>query len=92
MGLKLQLVNDNKIIFEIPLTVEEWRMDKRRMLERELEIFEREAEEFVRMFDAFSNENRIRMISEIAKDPDYRMKFMDIKGQTKLNPKIVTEG
>jgi len=92
MGLKLQLVKDSKIIFEIPLTVEEWKMDKRRRLKRELEVVEREIEEFVRMFDAFSNENRIRMIAEIAKDPDYRMKFRDIKGQTKLNPKIVTEG
>jgi DNA-binding transcriptional ArsR family regulator len=88
MKLKLQLVKDNKVIFEMPLTMEEW---PRRRLENELASFEQEHERFARLFDALSHETRLRMMTRLFEEDDRTLSFAEFMRDLDLNPKIVWE-
>jgi len=89
MKLKLQLLKDNKVIFEMPLTMEEW---PRHRLENELASFEQEHERFARLFDALSHETRLRMMTHLFEDNNLTLSFADFMRDLDLNPKIVWEG
>ncbi|MGQ9515223.1 MAG: hypothetical protein ACUVTL_09310 [Thermoproteota archaeon] len=84
MGLKLQLVKDNKIIFEMPLGIHEW--DQRR-LEKEIEEIEEEIGAIERLHDLFSNRTRIKMLCEITKRYDPR--FTDLMEELDTNQKVI---
>jgi len=84
MGLKLQLVKDNKIIFEMPLMMHEW--DQRR-LEEEIKEIEEEIEDIERLHDLFSNRTRIKMLCEITRRFDPR--FTDLMEELDINQKII---
>ena len=88
MKLKLQLLKDNKVIFEMPLTMEEW---PRRRLENELASFEQEHERFARLFDALSHETRLRMMTRLFEEDDRTLSFAEFMRDLDLNPKIVWE-
>ena len=88
MKLKLQLLKDNKVIFEMPLTMEEW---PRHRLENELASFEQEHERFTRLFDALSNETRLRMMTRLFEEDDRTLSFAEFMRDLNLNPKIVWE-
>ncbi len=88
MRLKLRLVKDEKIIFEMPLTMEEW---PRRRLENELASFEQEHQRFARLFDALSHETRLRMMTRLFEDDDRTLSFAEFMRDLDLNPKIVWE-
>jgi len=89
MKLKLQLLKDNKVIFEMPLTMEEW---PRHRLENELASFEQEHERFAKLFDALSHETRLRMMTHLFEDSNLTLSFADFMRDLNLNPKIVWEG
>ena len=89
MKLKLQLLKDNKVIYEMPLTMEEW---PRHRLENELASFEQEHERFARLFDALSHETRLRMMTRLFEDNNLTLSFADFMKDLDLNPKIVWEG
>jgi DNA-binding transcriptional ArsR family regulator len=88
MKLKLRLVKDNKVIFEMPLTMEEW---PKRRLENELASFEQEHEKFARLFDALSHETRLRMMTRLFEEDDRTLSFAEFMKDLDLNPKIVWE-
>jgi len=89
MKLKLQLLKDNKVVFEVPLSMDEWPRDR---LENELGSFERELGTFTRLFDALSHETRLRMMTRLFEDADLTLSFADFMRDLDLNPKIVWEG
>jgi len=88
MKLKLQLLKDNKVIFEMPLSMEEW---PRHRLENELASFEQEHERFARLFDALSHETRLRMMTRLFEEDDRTLSFAEFMRDLDLNPKIVWE-
>ncbi len=88
MKLTLKLVKDNKVIFEMPLTMEEW---PKRRLETELASFEQEHEKFTKLFDALSHETRLRMMMRLFEDDDKTLSFADFMRDLDLNPKTVWE-
>ena len=88
MGLKLQLVKDKQVIFEIPLSDEDW---AGRSLEDELRIIEEELRRFSEIFEALSNETRIRMMRRFLSEEDASLRFADLMQDLNLNPKIVWE-
>lgn len=88
MKLKLQLLKDNKVVFEMPLSMDEW---PRRRLETELSSFERDLSRFTRLFDALSHETRLRMMTRLFEDDDLTLSFADFMRTLDLNPKIVWE-
>jgi DNA-binding transcriptional ArsR family regulator len=88
MKLKLQLVQDGKILFEMPLSITDW---SRGELENEFRATEGELEKFSKLFDALSHETRLRMMRRLMEDENHTMSFADFMRDLKLNPKTVWE-
>jgi DNA-binding transcriptional ArsR family regulator len=88
MKLKLQLVQDGKILFEIPLFITDW---SREELENEFRAAEGEFEKFSKLFDALSHETRLRMMRRLVEDENRTMSFADFMRDLNLNPKTVWE-
>ena len=88
MALKLQLVRNGDVLFEMPLVAENWSKEE---LADELEEFEGDFDRFSSFFDALSNEARLRMMKRIFEDEDLTISFADFMRDLGLNPKIVWE-
>ena len=86
--MKLQLVKDGRVIFEVPMSVAEWPKD---MLENEFESIEGDFRRFSEIFDVLSNETRIRMMRRFLMGRDTSVRFVDLMQDLDLNPKIVWE-
>ena len=88
MKLRLLLVGDGKVLFEMPLSMSDWPKER---LESELTSFEEEFDKFSRLFDALSHETRLRMMKRLFEDEDRKIGFGDFMKDLDLNPKIVWE-
>jgi len=88
MKLRLLLVKDNQVLFEVPLSMEDWPRDR---LADELTSFEREFEKYSKFYQALSHETRLRMMKRILEDEDLSLGFADFMRDLALNPKIVWE-
>lgn len=86
--MKLQLVRDGEVIFEMPLSPTDW---PREQLKNELERSEADFERFSRVFDALSNETRLMMMKRLMEEEDRTMNFADFMRDLDLNPKLVWE-
>ena len=89
MKLRLLLAKDDEILFEIPLSMEDW---PRQRLAQELTSFEREFDQFSKIFHALSHQTRLRMMKRLFEDEDLTLGFVDFMKDLGLNPKIVWEG
>lgn len=88
MKLKLQLVQDGKILFEMPLSINDW---PREQLENEFRATEGEFEKYSKLFDALSHETRLRMMRRLVEDENHTLTFADFMRDLNLNPKTVWE-
>ena len=88
MNLKLQLVRDGIVLFEIPLSLMDW---PREQLEDELDAFETDFQRFSNIFDALSHETRFRMMKRLMEEENRTINFADFMRDLNLNPKIVWE-
>lgn len=88
MNLKLQLVHDDKVILEVPLSLLDWSKEQ---LETEFEAFEEDFQRFSNMFEALSNETRLKMMRRLVEEEDRTMNFADFMRDLDLNPKTVWE-
>jgi len=86
MSIKLLLVKNNKVLLELPLSVEAWPQDQ---LHQELASFEEEFESFTRLFDSLSHQTRLRMVKRLFEEDDFTLTFTDFIKELGLNPKIV---
>jgi DNA-binding transcriptional ArsR family regulator len=87
LKLKLQLVRDGDVVFELPLSPEDWR---REIAEGEFRVVSGDFERFSRIFDALSNETRLEMMHMMLGEED-GLSFADFMRGLNLNPKIVWE-
>ena len=88
MKLKLQLVRDGEVLFEIPLSPTDWSKEQ---LEDELEALEDNFQGFSRIFDVLFHETRLRMMKRLMEEEDRTINFADFMRDLNLNPKIVWE-
>jgi DNA-binding transcriptional ArsR family regulator len=88
MRLKLQLVQDGRIVFEMPLSITDWSKEE---LEDEFQATEGEFAKFSKLFDALSHETRLRMMRRLVEDENRTMSFADFMRDLDLNPKTVWE-
>lgn len=88
MKLKLQLVRDGEIMFEIPLSPIDW---PRKHLENEFRAIEEDFQRFSKVFDALSHGTRLRMMKRLMEEEDRTMNFSDFMRDLDLNPKLVWE-
>ena len=86
--LKLMLVEDDKVLWEIPLNALQW---DRRSLSRELEEMEGEMARFESLFNALANRGRMRMMSSFFRTTDRSMGFTELMNELGMNPKIVSD-
>jgi len=87
-GMKLLLVKDEDVLFEVPLSLNDWSRDR---LEDELADLEEEFNRFSKLFDALSNETRLMMMRRLMEEKDRTMSFADFMRDLDLNPKLVWE-
>lgn len=88
MKFRIQLVEDGKVVLELPLSPADWPREK---LADEFEAAEGDFGRFSRVFDALSHETRLRMMMHVLKEEDGTMSFADFMRDLGLNPKIVWE-
>lgn len=88
MKLKLRLVRNGEVLFEIPLSSADW---TREQLVDELEAFEADCHRLSKVFHALSHETRLRMMKRLMEEEDRTMNFADFMKDLDLNPKIVWE-
>jgi len=88
MRLKLQLKKDGEVVFEMPLSMEDW---PKRRLTNELTSLEHEFNRFSKLFDALSHETRLKMMKRLLEDDDLTLGFGDFMRDLGLNPKTVWE-
>ena len=88
MTLKLQLVEDGKVIFQIPLSPIDW---SREELDNELDVFEANFQRYSKLFSALSNETRLRMMKQLIERKKRTVTFTDFMQDLDLNPKLVWE-
>jgi hypothetical protein len=88
MTLKLQLVRDGEVLFEIPLSPADW---QREQLQNELRAFESDFQRFSKIFDVLSHKTRFGMMKRLMEEEDSTMNFADFMRDLDLNPKIVWE-
>jgi DNA-binding transcriptional ArsR family regulator len=88
LKLKLLLKKNGNVLFEIPLSTEDWTKNR---LASELTSFEQEADRFSKLFDALSHETRLKMMKRLLENPDLSLGFGDFMRDLSLNPKTVWE-
>jgi DNA-binding transcriptional ArsR family regulator len=88
MPLKLQLVRNGEILFEIPVSPTDWSKEQ---LENELDALESDFQRFSKIFDALSHGTRFRMMKRLIEEEDHTINFADFMRDLDLNPKIVWE-
>ena len=86
--LKLQLIQDNKTLLEIPLSPQDWSKED---LENEFNEVEDYFERFSKFYDALSHETRLRMMKRLIEEENHTMRFADFMRELDLNPKTVWE-
>ena len=82
------LVDDNKILWEIPLQAQQW--DKKTLIS-ELDKLELENQRFENLFNAMANRNRMRMMRALLFQNEDSMGFTELMNILDMNPKIVSE-
>ena len=88
MTLKLQLVEDGKIIVQIPLSPIDWSNDE---LGHNLEAFEANFTRYSKLFAALANETRLMMMKHLIENKNQTLNFTDFMRELNLNPKLVWE-
>jgi DNA-binding HxlR family transcriptional regulator len=88
MKLKLLLKKNGEVLFEIPLSMDEW---PKQRLETELTFSKNELEKFSKLFDALSHKTRLKMMKHLLVDDDLTLGFGEFMRDLGLNPKTVWE-
>ena len=88
MKLKLQLVRNGDVLFEVPLSPTDW---SRQELTDELSAFEDDCRRMSKMFDALSHETRLKMMKMVLEEQNRAISFVDFMKDLDLNPKTVWE-
>ena len=82
------LVEDDRVLLELPLTVGGWKESE---LRDELAGMDTEADRISDLFDTLSNAGRIRMMHALFDDSDHSMAFTEMMNRLGMNPKMVSE-
>ena len=88
MTLKLQLVENGNVIFQVPLSPMDW---SREELVNDLSVFEANFQRYSKLFTALSTETRLRMMKRLIERKKRTVTFTDFMQDLDLNPKLVWE-
>lgn len=87
---RLVLLKDDRVVFDVPLSRGQLPRETR---EDEVGVMEQNLQRFSRLFNAFSHQNRLRMMKLMMEDEDTTatVGFADFIRSLDLNPKLVWE-
>lgn len=89
MSLRLLLVKGNKVLAEVPILADA--DANKEFFEKEIVQFQDdEFKELSELYDALSNEDRLRMLSKMFTS-DKPVRFVDFMNDLELNQKLVSE-
>jgi predicted transcriptional regulator len=88
MTLKLQLIENGRIIFQIPLSPMDWSRDE---LVSDLDAFEANFTRYSKLFTVLSNETRLMMMKQLIEKKNRTINFTKFMKELNLNPKLVWE-
>ena len=88
MTLTLKLVENGKILVQIPLSPSDWSKEK---LTHDLDSVEAHFTRYSKLFTALSNETRLMMMKQLIEKQYHPIKFTDFMRNLNLNPKLVWE-
>ncbi|MCJ7699499.1 winged helix-turn-helix domain-containing protein [Candidatus Bathyarchaeota archaeon] len=80
-------MRDGDVVFELPLSPEDWRNEE---VQKEFRVVSEDFKKFSRIFDALSNETRLKMMRRMLEE-ESGLSFADFMRDLNLNPKIVWE-
>ena len=86
--LILQLIEDERIILQIPLSPIDWSSDE---LVNDLAAFEADFARYSKLFTALSNETRLMMMKQLIQKKNQTINFTEFMRELNLNPKLVWE-
>ncbi len=87
--LKLMLVEDDRVLLELPLSARGW---DRSELMTEFERLDSDLDRFSRLFNTLSNAGRIRMMTTFFEEADRPLGFTELMNELGMNPKIIWDG
>lgn len=85
---KLQILRDEEVIFEMPLSHADWKKER---LTKALEMMETDFQRHSKIFNALSNETRLMMMKQLLERKSRVITFTDFMRELDLNPKLVWE-
>ena len=88
MKFKLQILRDDDVIFEMPLSHSDWEREK---LKNALEMMETNFLRYSKIFNALSNKTRLMMMKQLLERKNQVITFTDFMRKLELNPKLVWE-
>ena len=88
MKFKLQILRDDEVIFEMPLSHSDWEREK---LKNTLEMMETNFLRYSKIFNALSNKTRLMMMKQLLERKNRVITFTDFMRNLELNPKLVWE-
>ena len=86
--LKSQILKDDEVIFEMPLSQSDWKREK---LEKVLRTKESDFQRYSKIFNALSNETRLMMMKQLLERRNRVINFTEFMRDLDLNPKLVWE-
>jgi len=86
--MKLRLVKDEKMLLEVPLSLEGWAEED---LVQELLEARRDASRHRDMWGVLANERRARMMTHLLRDEDHAANFKEFQDELGMNPKSIRE-
>lgn len=87
-NMKLVLTQKGRVVFEVPLSRQEWQRD---FLEDEMADSEEDLQHFSRLYSALSHRNRLMMMKLLMEEKNMTKGFAEFIRDLDLNPKLVWE-
>lgn len=87
-NMKLVLTQKGRIVFEVPLSRQEWQRD---ILKDEMANVEEDFQHFSRLYSALSHRNRLMMMKLLMEEKNMTKGFAEFSRDLDLNPKLVWE-
>lgn len=90
MGLRLTIHNGEKVLLDLPLSLQEWDAETRSTISKELEAADSDLDSICEVCDFYSNKRRLQMVSHMVREIDASATFTDLL-RVAVNPKYISD-
>ena len=90
MGLRLTLRDEERVLLDVPLTIEDLQDADHKVVSRELEHIDTYLDDICGICDFFSNRRRVQMVTHMVRDGRNSASFTELL-RVAVNPKYVSD-